>query len=167
MKISKIEDNKKRYMSLLFLADEQEDMIDRYLEKGTMYVLEENGVKAECVVTDEGSKVLEIKNIAVLPECQRMGYGKRMIEFIEQTYRDNFRILRVGTGDSLLTLPFYKKCGFIESHRIKNFFTDNYDHPIFECGVQLIDMVYLEKNLLWKSNTIHRKKQMEYLAFCK
>ena len=65
MKISKIEDNKKRYMSLLFLADEQEDMIDRYLEKGTMYVLEENGVKAECVVTDEGSKVLEIKNIAV------------------------------------------------------------------------------------------------------
>src|SRR5699024_2926201 len=81
MKISKIEDNKKRYMSLLFLADEQEDMIDRYLEKGTMYVLEENGVKAECVVTDEGSKVLEIKNIAVLPECQRMGYGKRMIEF--------------------------------------------------------------------------------------
>ena len=55
MKISKIEDNKKRYMSLLFLADEQEDMIDRYLEKGTMYVLEENGVKAECVVTDEGS----------------------------------------------------------------------------------------------------------------
>ena len=44
MKISKIEDNKKRYMSLLFLADEQEDMIDRYLEKGTMYVLEENGV---------------------------------------------------------------------------------------------------------------------------
>ena len=158
MKISKMEDNKKRYMSLLFLADEQEDMIDRYLEKGTMYVLEENGVKAECVVTDEGSKVLEIKNIAVLPECQRMGYGKRMIEFIEQTYRDNFRILRVGTGDSQLTLPFYKKCGFIESHRIKNFFTDNYDHPIFECGVQLIDMVYLEKNLLWESNTIHRKK---------
>ena len=105
--------------------------------------------------------------IAVLPECQRMGYGKRMIEFIEQTYRDNFRILRVGTGDSQLTLPFYKKCGFIESHRIKNFFTDNYDHPIFECGVQLIDMVYLEKNLLLKSNTIHRKKQMEYLAFCK
>ena len=82
MKISKIEDNKKRYMSLLFLADEQEDMIDRYLEKGTMYVLEENGVKAECVVTDEGNRVLEIKNIAVLPEYQRMGYGKRMIEFI-------------------------------------------------------------------------------------
>ena len=28
-------------------------MIDRYLEKGTMYVLEDGDVKAECVVTEE------------------------------------------------------------------------------------------------------------------
>ena len=34
------------------LADEQENMIDHYLEKGTMYVLEDGNVKAECVVTD-------------------------------------------------------------------------------------------------------------------
>ena len=148
MKIVEVKENKKQYLDLLLLADEQEDMVDRYLDKGKMYVLDDIGAKCECVITDEGNGILEIKNIAVLPECQRMGYGKRMIEFIEQTYRDNFRILRVGTGDSQLTLPFYKKCGFIESHRIKNFFTDNYDHPIFECGVQLIDMVYLEKNLL-------------------
>ena len=157
MSVIEILTDKKQYLDLLLLADEQEDMIDRYLEKGTMYVLEENGVKAECVVTDEGNGVLEIKNIAVLPECQRMGYGKRLIEFIEQTYRDDFRILRVGTGDSQLTIPFYEKCGFIESHRVKNFFTDNYNHPIFECGVQLVDMVYLEKDLLWESNTIYRK----------
>ncbi len=91
-----------------------------------------------------------------------MGYGKRLIEFIEQTYRDDFRILRVGTGDSQLTIPFYEKCGFIESHRVKNFFTDNYNHPIFECGVQLVDMVYLEKDLLWESNTIYRKKRYTY-----
>ncbi len=25
------------------------------------------------------------------------------------------------------------------------FFTDNYDHPIYESGIQLIDMVYLKK----------------------
>lgn len=30
-------------------------MIDRYLEKGTMYTLEDGNVKAECVVTDEGN----------------------------------------------------------------------------------------------------------------
>ena len=147
MKISKIEDNKKRYMSLLFLADEQEDMIDRYLEKGTMYVLEENGVKAECVVTDEGSKVLEIKNIATVPEYQGKGYARALIEFIVNNYREQYAILQVGTGDSPLTIPFYEKCGFVRSHIISNFFIDNYDHPIYESGIQLVDMVYLQRPL--------------------
>ena len=40
-------------------------MIDRYLDKGKMYVLDDNGIKCECIVTDEGSDVLEIKNIAL------------------------------------------------------------------------------------------------------
>ena len=35
-------------------------MIDRYIEKGTMYVLEDDNVKAECVVTDEGNGILRI-----------------------------------------------------------------------------------------------------------
>ena len=92
MNIREIHENKKQFLSLLLLADEQEDMIDRYLERGTMYVLE-------------------------------------------------------GTGDSPLTVPFYEKCGFTRSHRTSNFFTDHYDHPIYEAGVQLVDMVYLRRNL--------------------
>ena len=54
-------------MDLLLLGDEQESMIDRYLERGTMYILCDDGVKAECVVTDEGNGVLELKNLAVYP----------------------------------------------------------------------------------------------------
>ena len=49
MKIREIKENKKQFLSLLLLADEQENMIDRYLERGTMYVLNDNGVKAEQV----------------------------------------------------------------------------------------------------------------------
>lgn len=64
MVIKEIIDDKMLYMDLLLLADEQEDMIHRYLEKGTMYVLDDNGVKAECIVTDEGNAILEIKNVA-------------------------------------------------------------------------------------------------------
>ena len=107
----------------------------------------DNGVKAVCVITDEKNLTLEIKNIAVEPKYQHNGYGKKLIEFIEENYRKSYEILRVGTGDSPLTIPFYEKCGFKEKYRVKNFFTDNYDHPIFECGKQLIDMVYLEKEL--------------------
>ena len=39
MEIKEITQNKKAYLSLLLLADEQESMIDKYLTKGQMYVL--------------------------------------------------------------------------------------------------------------------------------
>ena len=147
MKITEVTDNKKQYISLLLLADEQEDMIDRYLENGTMFVLDDGGVKAECVVTDEGNGILEIKNIAVSPECQNKGYGRKLIEFIKDRYSGEYDVLQVGTGDSPLTVPFYEKLGFVRHHVIKNFFKDNYDHPIIEDGVLLTDMVCLQMSL--------------------
>ena len=147
MEIREIKENKKQFLSLLLLADEQEDMIDRYLDKGRMYVLDDNGVKSECVVTDEGNDVLEIKNIATVPECQGKGYAKALIDYVVEKYSKQYTVLQVGTGDSPLTIPFYEKCGFVRSHIVPNFFTDNYGHPMFECGVQLVDMVYLQRTL--------------------
>lgn len=144
MNIQKITHNKKAFIDLLLLADEQENMIDKYLERGEMFVLNDNGAKAECVITKEMDGVYELKNIAVLPDCQRKGYGKRMIDFLFIYYSDCNTML-VGTGDVPSSLNFYHKCGFMESHRIKNFFTDNYDHPMFEDGKQLVDMVYLKR----------------------
>ena len=90
MKIREVDKNKKQFISLLLLADEQENMIDRYIEKGTMYVLEDGNVKAECVVTDEDSGILEIKNIAVDPQNQGKGYGKALIDFLASKYADEY-----------------------------------------------------------------------------
>ena len=147
MEIRKVETDKKQYLSLLLLADEQEDMVDRYLERGIMYVLEDDGVKAECVVTDEGDGVLELKNLAVDPAAQGRGYGKAMVDFLIRTYKGQYAVLQVGTGESPSTIPFYEACGFRRHHLVKNFFTDHYDHPIYECGGQLVDMVYLQRKL--------------------
>ena len=147
MKIVEIRENKKEYLELLLLADEQESMIDRYLDRGSMYALFEDGVRAVCVVTDEGGGILELKNLAVWPEYQRKGYGAAMIRFLEERYRGQYGILQVGTGDSPLTVPFYEACGFRRSHTVKNFFTEYYDHPIYEAGVLLKDMVYLRKKM--------------------
>ena len=147
MKIVEIRENKKEYLELLLLADEQESMIDRYLDRGSMYALFEDGVRAVCVVTDEGGGILELKNLAVFPEYQRKGYGAAMIRFLEERYRGQYGILQVGTGDSPLTVPFYEACGFRRSHTVKNFFTEHYDHPIYEAGVLLKDMVYLRKKM--------------------
>ncbi len=147
MEIIEVIENKKTHLELLLLADEQEDMIERYLDEGKMYVLDDNGIKCECVVTDEGNGVLEIKNIATVPEYQGKGYAKALIDFIVKKYGEQYTVLQVGTGDSPLTIPFYEKCGFARSHNIPNFFTDNYDHPIYECGVQLVDMIYLQRRI--------------------
>ena len=146
MDIIQITENKKLYIDLLLLADEQEDMIDKYIDSGDMFILDDNGVKAECIVVNMNETEYELKNIAVNPEFQGQGYGKQLIDFLFEHYHG--KVMYVGTGESLLTIPFYKKCGFIESHRIKNFFIDNYDHSIFECGKQLVDMVYLKRE--WK-----------------
>ena len=108
MKIREVNENKKQFIASLLLADEQESMVDRYLEKGTMYVLEDGDVKAECVVTDEGNEILEIKNIAVDPQNQGKGYGKALIDFLASKYADEYSVLQVGTGDSPLTIPFMK-----------------------------------------------------------
>ena len=62
MEIKKVISDKKEFLDLLLLADEQEDMIDRYLERGDMFVLYDDGLKALCVVTREGEGVYEIKN---------------------------------------------------------------------------------------------------------
>ena len=112
-----------------------------------MYVLADDGVKCECIVTDEGNGILEIKNIATIPEFQRKGYGKALIDFLAAKYKGQYALIQVGTGDSPLTIPFYEKCGFVRSHIMKNFFVDHYDHPIVECGIQLIDMVYLQRKI--------------------
>ena len=144
MNIKKITSDKKQYLDLLLLADEQEDMIDKYLEHGEMFVLDDRGVKAECVITKESEGVYELKNIAVLPDFQRSGYGKCLIEFLVKHFSD-CNVLYVGTGECPSTLSFYHNCGFTESHRVKNFFVDNYDHLMFEDGIQLVDMVYLKR----------------------
>ena len=82
MNIRKITSDKKQFLSLLLLADEQESMIDRYIDRGEMFVLDDGGTKAVAVVTDEGNGCCELKNMAVAPECHRQGYGKALLSFL-------------------------------------------------------------------------------------
>lgn len=155
--IKQITTNKKQHFALLLLADEQESMIDRYLERGDMFVLEENGVKAVCVVTDEENGICELKNIAVIPISQRQGYGKKLINYLINHYSEKYTQMIVGTGDVPSAIGFYQSCGFEYSHRIEDFFIDNYDHLMVEEGILLKDMVYLKHSM--KANFIIRIAQ--------
>ena len=147
MRIEKITTNKKQYLDLLLLADEQEDMIDRYLESGDMFALYDDDLKTVCVVVAIDKETCELKNIATYKKYQGKGYAKALISFISDCYKDSYTTMIVGTGETPAILSFYESFGFKKTHFIRNYFTDNYDHPMFEDGVQLIDMVYLKKEL--------------------
>lgn len=90
MEIKLITSNKKQFLDLLLLADEQESMIDKYLERGEMFALYDDGLKAISVVTCEGEGIYEIKNIAVCPSSQRKGYGKRLVDYLFGYYQGRF-----------------------------------------------------------------------------
>lgn len=145
-----VSENKKQFLELLLLGDEQESMIDRYLERGELHILfdlEELKPTGVAVVTEEGEDICELKNLAIAPAFQRKGLGTKVVDYLCRHYRHRFHTMQVGTGDSRQTTSFYRHCGFNYSHTLKNFFTDNYDHPIVEEGKVLKDMLYFSKRL--------------------
>ena len=142
------EADKEKHLELLLIADESADMIERYLHRGDLLALLDCGsMRALCVVTQEEPETLEIKNIVTVPERQRKGYGQQLVELVAERYRERGDWLLVGTGDAPGILRFYEKCGFERSHVVENFFVDNYDHPMYEDGHKLVDMVYLRRRL--------------------
>lgn len=166
MRIEPVYRDRERYRDLLLLADEQWDMVELYLHRGEMFAAhaeDETRTKAGSalvpdralgcmIVTDEGVderglRIAEVKSLAVAPSHQRRGVGRALLEFAAARHAPTHDVLRVGTGDSPLTVPFYEACGFTRSRVLPNFFIDNYDHPIVEAGVQLKDMVILERRL--------------------
>ena len=110
---------------------DEDTLFETYFDDGKIKVrvIDESEFEDElsnCDLTDNGKECAECPNYA-------------------EKYKGKYSVLQVGTGDSPLTVPFYEKCGFVKTHSIKNFFIDNYDHPIYECGVRLTDMIYLQR----------------------
>ena len=131
--IKQVSTDKKQFLSLLLLADEQESMIDRYLDRGDLFVMyvDEATWIAVAVITEEEKGVYELKNLAVDPAYQRKGIGRQMVDFLCRHYQQ--------TGHTLLVVTY--------SHTLPGFFTENYDHPIVEDGKVLTDMIYFRKDL--------------------
>ena len=148
MRVRQIIENKRLYIDLLLLADPQESMIEKYLDQGEMFLLEENGeAKTIAVVKVLKNRKCELKNIATAEAQRNKGYGKYMIHFLCEHYSSVCDVMYVGTGNTGKTIDFYKKCGFENSHILVDFFVKNYEKPIYDDGVLLKDMIYLKKNL--------------------
>ena len=112
MEIKTIVENKEDYMDLLLLADEQEEMIKKYLYRGELFALFDEDLKTVSVVTQEEDNICEIKNIATYEKYQGKGYGTYMIKHIIEKYKNKCKTLLVRTGEDKRIISIYRIKGW-------------------------------------------------------
>lgn len=145
--IKKEKDNKEQYMDLLLEADPSKDRINDYLKDGELFVLTyKEKVACVAVVIKIDDETIELKNIATKEEYRGQGYGKKMLKYLADNYKQKYKKMLVGTSEN--NIPFYVKQGFDKYEKtIKNYFVDNYDEEIIDGDVHCIDMYYYSKDL--------------------
>jgi ribosomal protein S18 acetylase RimI-like enzyme len=134
--------------SLLLLADETIDAINKYIFQCETYVLKlvaTNEYIGVFAIKETSPQELEIKNIAVVENFRGHGLGREMIIYVKKLAKlRNYSQLTVGTSDTgCEQLRFYKQNGFVQTGVKSNFFIENYQEPIIENGKQMRDMIML------------------------
>ena len=145
--IKKEKDNKEKYIDLLLDADPSKDLINSYLKNGELFVLTyKDDVACVAVVTKIDEDTIELKNIATKESFRGQGYGKKMLKYLADNYKQKYKKMIVGTSEN--NIPFYVKQGFDKYEKtIKNFFIDNYKEEIIDGNTKCIDMYYYSKDL--------------------
>ncbi|MHA7110005.1 GNAT family N-acetyltransferase [Sunxiuqinia elliptica] len=150
MKVRKLTRGEEIPYNLLLLGDETVEAINRYITKSSLFVCEEDGeLIAVGALFPIDERVVELKNIAVVPAFQGKGIGSLLLEHVQEEMKlAGYEEMLVGTPDvAIKQLTFYRKSGFKNDHIRKNFFLDNYPQPIIEDGIQLKDMQVMKKRL--------------------
>jgi len=132
-------------MELLLLADPSEDKIRSYLSGSKCFIASSGAVVVgACVVQPRGTGTHEVMSIAVHPAYQKSGHGTALLKWVIDFFRSSgARQLEVGTGSFGYQLAFYQRHGFRVTSIDHDFFVKNYPEPIFENGIQLVDMLRL------------------------
>ena len=148
--IKKEKENKEQYMDLLLEADPEKEIVEKYLKDGELFVLTyKEKVACVAIVKKIYEDTVELKNIATKEEYRGQGYGKKMIKYLFDNYKQKYKKMIVGTSEN--NIPFYVKQGFDKYYKtIKNFFIDNYNKEIIDGNLHCIDMYYYYKDLTKK-----------------
>lgn len=137
-------------MELLLDADPDERQVAEHLAHGELYVARSRGLLAGAIVIRRtADDTWEIMNCSVSPEHRRQGCGTALVLHALDVIRDKgARYAELGTSDaSPGPMALYESCGFQTAGVIKNHFTDNYPEPVWDNGVQCIDMIRMRADL--------------------
>jgi len=137
-------------MELLLLADPSERLVEDYVRRGICYVAQEGEATIGVyVLLPTRPDTVELVNVAVDEAIQGRGIGKRLVlHAVEQARKLGYATIEVGTGNSSIgQLALYQKCGFRMVSIDRDFFLRHYEEPIYENGMQVLDMVRLSQDL--------------------
>lgn len=86
---------------------------------GQAWVLEEDGALVGALILEEEPGALLLDNIAVAPDAQGSGVGRRLIAFTEGlARRRGHALLRLYTNELMVeNVAMYPRLGFTETHR--------------------------------------------------
>lgn len=116
MQIKEIIKNKADFMDILLIGDEDENMINKYINQSTIFALYVNStLTSVCAIIKVDNETAEIKNLSTYPEYQNRGYASTLIDFVCNKYKTEFKYLILGTGENNKTLKFYKNVVFKKS----------------------------------------------------
>jgi ribosomal protein S18 acetylase RimI-like enzyme len=131
---------------LLLDADPSRGRVEAYLSDELTRVAKlEDTVIGVYALKRHDATSFELMNIAVAQSHQGTGLGRRLLgHAIGLAESKGARVIEVGTGNSSFgALRFYQRAGFRIVGVLPNHFIDNYDAPIFEDGIQCVDMIRL------------------------
>lgn len=100
--------DKEKYMDLILKADPDKDIVEKYIKKSDMYGLfKDDKIISEIIITKVDNDICELKNIATIDEERGNGFGKKLIKYVIQLYKDKYKKMIVGTTEN--NIPFYVK----------------------------------------------------------
>lgn len=104
------------------LGREPAPMLDDYAARilaGQAWVLEDDGALVGALILEDEPGALMLYNIAVSPDAQGRGVGKRLIAFTEaEARRRGQAVLRLYTNELMVeNVAMYPRLGFTETHR--------------------------------------------------
>lgn len=135
---------------------ELSQMLDDYFNSNSDYPKEETAPQRFWLADDDDKDGLvgvaycepermteqtwNLQLIAIHPDHQGQGRGAALLHYIEQTLRaQGGRILLVETSSSLeRTQAFYRKCGYEEEARIRDFYAAGYDKVVFRKALNML-----------------------------
>ncbi|PTS84939.1 GNAT family N-acetyltransferase [Pseudomonas sp. HMWF032] len=135
--------------ALLLEADPHLPYVQAYLADGHCYLAElDDLVVGLYVLRARGPGILELMNIAVVPNCQAQGIGTQLLQHALHSARQLGAMrLEVATGSFGHQLTFYQRAGLRVYAVEPDYFLRHYPEPLFEQGLQHKDRLRLAIDL--------------------